>query len=463
MTKSGLMFGAFTLSLLALLPLAAHAQEPTPPLMPKLQQVQLPPPVEVPAPPTTSEYANRPLTATEAAAIALLHQPAVAFARAGVAGAEARTAEARADLGPAVTVSGTATKSDDFGGDGPMGGLPTPFQFSATVRQLLYDYNHTRDLVRQQQALEQVAGANLTTTQAALILQVKLAFYAYLQAERLVKVNEENVHNQQQHLALADARLQSGLGLPYDVVRAEAAVADAVYGLTSARRDASQARVALAELMGLDPRTPLVPADTGEAVVATDDVRGAVDLAVVQRPEMLRAEATVLASRHAIAAARTTNAPVVTGSAGLLRRGDTLFDDPNGVTVAVGMQWTPFDSGFTKARVREAEAALDANQAQLESVRLQVIADVSQAYLDLETAAQRVATAQVQVANADEARRLAEGRYRAGIGVFIDVLDAQTALDVANTNLVNAQTAVDQARAAYARATGADLAQITGH
>jgi outer membrane protein TolC len=122
--------------------------------------------------------------------------------------------------------------------------------------------------------------------------------------------------------------------------------------------------------------------------------------------------------------------------------------------------WTPSDGGLRKARVREAEADLVTAQATLDTVRLQVVADVSQAYLDLKTAEQRVVTAQAQVVNAEEALRLATGRYRSGIGVFIDVLDAQTSVDVAGTNLVNSQTAVDQARAAYARATGADLAQI---
>ena len=53
--------------------------------------------------------------------------------------------------------------------------------------------------------------------------------------------------------------------------------------------------------------------------------------------------------------------------------------------------------------------------------------------------------------------RLAEGRYRAGVGTFIDVTDAQAALLTAQTNRVNAQSAVDQARAALAHAIGAPL------
>lgn len=68
--------------------------------------------------------------------------------------------------------------------------------------------------------------------------------------------------------------------------------------------------------------------------------------------------------------------------------------------------------------------------------------------------------AEAQVTNAQEALRLAEGRYRAGIGVFLDVLDAQTDLDGANTNRVNARTSLDRARAALAHAVAGELTLI---
>lgn len=64
-------------------------------------------------------------------------------------------------------------------------------------------------------------------------------------------------------------------------------------------------------------------------------------------------------------------------------------------------------------------------------------------------------TSDAEVANTLEALRLVEGRYKAGLGAFLDVLDAQTALIKADSNRVNARTSVDQARAALAHAIGA--------
>lgn len=414
--------------------------QPTPPVVPKTVEVQLPPPVVLPPPDKLPEgVTTAPLAADEAAAIALYNQPRVTIAGAGIEAARARTMQARSGLRATVGVSAGVSASEVSGAAaGSSGGAPSHYTLGATVEQLIYDYHHTRDLVRQSLEQETAATAALTTVQGDLVLSVKLAFYGLLEAQRLVTVAEANVCNQQQHLALAQARLTSGLGLPYDVVRAQTAYTDVVYGLTVSRNAVSQARVFLAQLMGLDPRTPLVPADSVEPPPASEAVPELVNQAQAQRPEVLQAEASIRAAQFAVAAAKTINSPTVVGSLGMTRRGDDFFPGTSVTTLGVGVQWFPFDGGFTKGRVQEAEANLVAARAQLDAVRLQVTADVSQAYLDLQTAQQRAVTAQAGVTNAQEAVRLAEGRYRAGLGVFIDVLDAQTALDVANINLVNA-------------------------
>jgi outer membrane protein TolC len=61
--------------------------------------------------------------------------------------------------------------------------------------------------------------------------------------------------------------------------------------------------------------------------------------------------------------------------------------------------------------------------------------------------------------NAEEAARLAEGRYSSGLGTFLDVLDAQNAVLTAKTNLVNAQSALSVANVGLRYATGSVLAQ----
>ena len=70
--------------------------QPTPPIMPKIEEPALQPNVEMPPPATwPAEVPNRPLTAQEAADIALQLQPALAQAQARILNAQGVEQQAR--------------------------------------------------------------------------------------------------------------------------------------------------------------------------------------------------------------------------------------------------------------------------------------------------------------------------------------------------------------------------------
>lgn len=446
------MFRSYLSALLILGLAASCVYAETPPIQPKVQDTPLPPEVELPAPENIDPaVANKPLSVQEAIAIALQKQPEVATAQSAVNAAIGRVMQQRSGLLPSLTTSASYTNNAISNG---IISSTTGYAANAAVKQLLFDFNNTRNRVKQASALQRSAGANLSKVQSSLILQVKHAYYTYAQNQRLVTVNEANVHNQQDHLALAQARLNEGVGLPADVVRAQTAVASAIYGLTTARNNASVAEVDLAQLMGVDPRTPIITQEEDEPPVAETDANKLVQTAMQQRPEIRQAASEIQAANYGLSAAKTSNTPTMNATLGWQQKGDTISMDNQNLLYGVTVTWTPFDSGLTRGKVQEAQANLKSSQSQLQSTQLQVVSEVSQAYVNMQTAEQGVVTADAEVANADEALRLLEGRYSAGLGTFLDVLDAQTALLVAKTNRVNAQTAVNQARAALKYAIG---------
>ncbi len=453
----------------------------TPPIAPKTVETPVPPRVRLPTAPATADVVNRPLRADEAVRIALRKQPNVDVARAGVSAAQGRTEQTRAALFPSLVLNGgynnvtvisgvgssSASTSGGTTGGGSTGGSSsgggstangaTGFTASAAVRQLLFDFNHTRELVRQSHALSLAAEQNLTRVQSDLVSQVKQAYYQVVQSDQLVTVNEDNLQNRRSQLNLAKARLNSGLGLPSDVVTAETAYSEGVLNLMVAQNNAVIAHVNLAVLMGIDARTPIVTVEGGEPPFPSDDVNALINQALQQRPDVLQAQATVDANHHAVSAAKTTNAPVVAGTLGFSSRGRDFPPRDDGLTVGATVTFTPFDGGLTHGRVKEARANLDSAEAQLQGTRLTVTSDVAQAWLNLRTAEQRVATATIEVTNATEGVRIATGRYGSGLGLFQDIITAQSLLLTARTNLVNAQAQVDTARAALRRAIGTPL------
>ena len=115
----------------------------------------------------------------------------------------------------------------------------------------------------------------------------------------------------------------------------------------------------------------------------------------------------------------------------------------------------PIFSGFeTTYNVRAAEARVDAASALRDNVKLQVALDVWTAYQDLTTASQTLTASADLLASAEQSERVALGRYKAGVGNILDVLNAQSAL--ANARLQRIQAALDWyvTRASLAKAVG---------
>ena len=434
---------------------------------------------EVPPPPSPTEEAlNRPITADEAVRIALLRQPNIAIAQSEVGAAQGRTQQVRSGLAPTLnvtagynylnTISGSGTNvsgGGSVGAGGNSGGVVTGggtgttasnngFNVSATARQLLYDFNHTRDLVRQAAALERAASQNVSRVQNDTAYQVKLAYYTFQQNIRLVAVNQANVENRQRQLDLARARLNNGLGQPVDVATAETSVAESVSQLIVARANADNARVNLALQIGIDPRTPLTASDTGEPDPPSTDVTLLSDAALRTRPEVLLAQENIQANRHGLDAAKSTNSPVISGTLGITSRGSGVPPQDSSFVLGGTISFSPFDGGLTAGRVREARANIATAEGQLASARLTVVSDVAQAFVNYTSAVQRVSAANGQVTNAAENVRIAEGRYRSGFGQFLDIINAQNQLLTARTALATASGALEQARAALFRAVG---------
>ncbi len=116
--------------------------------------------------------------------------------------------------------------------------------------------------------------------------------------------------------------------------------------------------------------------------------------------------------------------------------------------------FTGFGRSLRLARARAAQKDAD------ESVRaqaLQVHSNVSARYLGLETAYRTIALQERSRAAAREQLRLAQDRYRVGIGTALEVTDAQTAIQRAEGDYVNAVYEYHRAIAALEAAVGRPL------
>jgi outer membrane protein len=410
--------------------------------------------------------ANKPLTAEEAAQIALKNNPSIGIAHGQWTSARGNLVSQTAALLPQITLSEGYTRQETLrasGGSGGTGSTGTTgggggrgngFSGSATLNQLIFDFNHTVDLVRQQEALARSAQHLYTKAQTDAILLVKDAFYTYVQDMALVQVQQANVASAQASLDLAQASLNAGLGAPADVINARTTLANDIQQLLQARATAVTARTTFTQDMGIDPRTPFTASNSTEPAEPAADINTLVNQALLQRPDVLAADEQVRAAQFEVSAAKTFNAPNFNLQVSLTNSGprDPLANA--GLSGFFGVTWPLIDGGEGAGRTEAAHGDLEAAKEQLRQTTLAAIQDVSTAYMNVKTDEERVTVAATQVENATKNVQLAQGQYKAGVTPFVTVITAQAAQVQAESDQATAVANLAQARATLAHSLG---------
>jgi outer membrane protein len=420
------------------------------PYRPKTIQAELPRPVELPVV-AAPEGVPASMDLHEALATALVHQPSLQAAESQIRAAEGRVRQQAAGLRPRVLLQSTYNEQVINRAGGDLGAIfaNNGWTHNASLSQLLTDGGHTRDLTAAQEHAREASRAAYEQARADLALQVKQAYFQLLSSQRLVGVQQDNLINRREHVAEARSRLAGGLGLPSDVTRAETALSAALYQLSQAHTRVATDQLQFNLALGLDPRVQVQLRAQEESLPAFSSSQQLFELALVRRPELEKFRKQLDSAQSTLDAAHTTSTPSLSLNAAYQNRQSPAIESL-GINLVISFQ--ALDGGLQDGRIREAEASRDRARAELESARQLVLSQVGQAFLNLKNAEQQVAAASAEEANAQETLRLTNGRYKVGLGIFLNVLDAQSAWLTAQTNRVNALTQVYLSRAALTRA-----------
>lgn len=163
----------------------------------------------------------------------------------------------------------------------------------------------------------------------------------------------------------------------------------------------------------------------------------AIALAKQHRPEIAQAKLNIDSAMKGIRIAESGKQPSVSLSAST-GWDDELLPKGDNWSVGVSASWNIFDAGVTKAKINQAETALNKAKLQAEQVGDSVEQEVRQSYLSMREAEKRLATTEVAVNKAKEDLYIAQEKYKIGSGINMDVIDAQLALTQAKTNHVQA-------------------------
>ncbi len=309
------------------------------------------------------------------------------------------------------------------------------YRFS--LNQLLYDFGKTAGTVEQSTASYKASQEDYAAARQQVVLETRTAYFNYLAARRAVRVEEQNVRQNQELLKQAQGFYQVGLRAKIDVTKAEANLYQAESTLIRARNAAEVARVDLMKALGLKSWPYREVEDVLEVTpqpLKLEDLRSQ---ALRQRPEIQRNRALQNRDLAAIQVAKSGYYPTLSSNSAYGWQGSGYPLDDNW-WLGMGVNFPLFEGGKTMYAVRQAKAQWRSTLAQADVLTLEVIKEVEQSYLDLKAAWEVIRSSRKAREAAEENLRLAWGRYRAGVGNIIEVTDAQTQFARADLEYVRA-------------------------
>jgi outer membrane protein TolC len=131
-----------------------------------------------------------------------------------------------------------------------------------------------------------------------------------------------------------------------------------------------------------------------------------------------------------------------------------------GSAIGTLVTWEPFDFGLRRATVAAAAAAQTQSEATLKRTQFEVAVAAADAYLTLVAAQETVRAAQAGVDRAEVVVRTTNGLVGAELRPGADASRAQAEAAAARTQLIQAQQAVDVARAMVSRFVGIEPPQL---
>ena len=373
---------------------------------------------------------------------------------------------------------------------------------------------------RSARATKVAAEADVTSQAEALRAQVTTQYITALQARAQASLQDTLVQTAQGQLDLANAKMEVGAGTILDVRTAEVAVGQARVNALTAHNTAVVEKLRLFQLMGVPADTGAVLSTEFNVSQPQFSLDSVLDLARRVNPDVAAKQSREYAADMNVHSARTLYLPTLsigtgwggnsfeyvnpdllvaqqqsavqsqfnscvsqdsirtrvglsplpqsrcgTGSlssdqVAAIRASNNQFPfkfnrNPVGISASLSL---PIFNGYQReAQIEQAKIARDNAAYDLRSRNLQLTTDVTQAYLNLVTAAK---TVELQAQNAQKAAEelaFAEESYKVGAKTFLDVTTARGTYETAQINRVDAVYNYHKAFAALENAVGRPL------
>lgn len=301
---------------------------------------------------------------------------------------------------------------------------------------VLFDFGRRGAALRNAQELLQAANADQNAALQRTFVLAAQVYYEALAAQQSLNISTSVADLAAENLKAADAKYKSGAAALSDRLQAQTAFSQA---RLRQLRDAGNLRRTtglIALYMGLAPETSLrLNGDLTQLpdVHFVKSVDELLQLARREHPALLAAQSRVSAAEALVDERRAAGRPTLALTANLSRarieQSEGLYGDTLEHGRSIGLELKiPLFEGFERSyQVRNARARVEAEQAALANAEENISLEVWGSYQSLNVETKSLEQIGELVRQSRESLEVVQGRYRAGVGSMLEMLNALTA------------------------------------
>lgn len=334
-----------------------------------------------------------------------------------------------------------------------------------TAKWLLFDFGQRAGNETAARANAFIANVSFTGAHQKLIYIVSRDYFALEAARGRLTAVEQSLAMAKVVQDTVEMRRSTGLATEVELAQARQQLAQAQFNRERAKGSERNAYSALIADMGVAPASHIETADSRELPLPEspgEDLDQYVQNALINRPDILAAFARVKAAKASLSSANASFYPTIgletqlyenIGAFSTMGSPYYAINRP-GASVMLKISLPLFDGGDREAKVAMAESTVQAAHAALDRARTETARQVIDGYDALHTSYAEYKAALTLVKASETAYQAALDSYRSGVGTYIEVVNAETALSQARFEQENSRANIFTAAATLAFATG---------
>ncbi len=305
------------------------------------------------------------------------------------------------------------------------------WSFKAQLTQQIFDWGKIHGNISSSEAAADASMRDLDAAAASVSFAVKQAYFSVVFAKEALAVSEESFNVSRQHLSDAERKYKEGASSSFEVLRSRVQVSNLKPVVSKAKNNLEIAKLNLKIALGLPYSESIdVSGKLAEQKITIPAYQEKLRISLSTRPELLAARSRSKCARSALDSASASDKPVLAGYASY------NYQNPYFLQLSWTQSWNAglnlniplFDGNFTAAKVKQAEAELNAVDIGVKRLEDSTASELKQLILSLAEAKERIEAQKDAVAQAQEYHKIAQVGFKSGTMTNLEVIDAELSL-----------------------------------